>query len=132
MVIRIKKKGRKYLGTRRWGVGNIKNARGAGERGGVGLGGRKHNWTHIVKYEKERIRSKGFTQWEHVNLKEIDLDVLSKRAEEAKDAKPTIELRGYKVLSDGMLRKPAIIKAAGFSKKAMEKIKQAGGEAIKL
>ncbi len=132
MVIRQKKRARKYLGTRRWGVGNIKNARGAGDRGGVGKGGKKHKWTYIVKYEPERIRSKGFNQWEHVELKEIDLNVLSKMAEKSKDAKPALELRGYKVLSDGVLRKPAVIKATNFSKKALEKIKQSGGEAIKL
>jgi len=36
------------------------------------------------------------------------------------------------VLSDGILSKPVIVKAAAFSKLAEEKIKKAGGEAIKL
>lgn len=132
MVIRQKKRNRKYFGTRSWGVGNIKNARGAGERGGVGKAGRKHNWTHIVVYERERMRSKGFKPWEKVRLEEIDLDGISRKAATSGDAKPTLELRGYKVLSDGRLSKPVIIKAAGFSKRAEEKIKAAGGEAIKI
>ena len=46
--------------------------------------------------------------------------------------KPTVEKKGYKVLSSGMLTRPAVIKASAFSKKAEEKIKNAGGEAVKL
>ena len=44
-------------------------------------------------------------------------------------ARAKLELRGYKVLGGGMLARPITVKASGFSKKAMEKIKQAGGQA---
>lgn len=132
MVQRQKKRNRKYLGSRRWGVGNIKNNRGKGSRGGVGRGGIKHKWSHTVVYEKERIGKHGFKPWRRETLEEIDLYGISTRAIAAKEEKPTIELKGYKVLSSGNLSRPAVIKASAFSKKAMEKIKSAGGDAVKL
>lgn len=132
MVVRQRKKNRKYHGTRSWGAGNIKNRRGAGDRGGVGKGGRKNKFTYMVKYEPERIRKKGFASWGAKELKEINLTGISKLAKASVEQKPTIELKGYKVLSDGVLEKPAIIKATGFSKKAQEKIKGSGGEAVPL
>ena len=131
MVIRVKKK-RKYLGARRWGAGNIKNRRGAGGRGGVGRAGKKHKFTRIVKYEKERLQTMGFTPWRRTILKEINLDAVSKIALKTGKEKPTIELDGYKVLGDGKLTVPAQIKASSFSKKAAERISAAGGEAVSL
>ncbi len=132
MVVRNQKRSRRYLGTRRWGAGNIKNRRGKGSRGGVGKSGKKHWFTYLVKYAPERIRQKGFSQWNKKDLKEIDLDKVSKLARNNDSQKPVIELRGYKVLGDGKLSKPATVKATAFSKSAEEKIKSAGGEAQKL
>ncbi|HVA82925.1 MAG TPA: uL15m family ribosomal protein [Candidatus Aquilonibacter sp.] len=133
MVVRIKKTSRKHLGQRRWGKGNIKNARGSGDRGGTGKSGAKHKWTRIVKYEKESIRKKGFfNKNASVKLEVIDIAMISNMARKSKDAKPTIELAGYKVLSDGVLEKAVTVKASNFSKQAEEKIKKAGGEAVKI
>ena len=132
MVIRIKKRSRKFLGSRRWGVGNIKNARGSGSRGGVGRAGKKHKMTQIVVYDPERFHKKGFKAWRSYKLKEITLDQISAKAMHADSDRPTIELKGYKVLSNGMIARAVVVKATGFSGRAMEKIKQAGGEAIKL
>ncbi|MDE1855530.1 MAG: mitochondrial large ribosomal subunit protein uL15m [Candidatus Micrarchaeota archaeon] len=131
MVLRIKKR-RKYFGGRRWGAGNIKNARGAGDRGGVGRGGRKHKMTYLLVYERESLVHKGFAPWKRKSLNTIDLSAISKRVSGMQDSKPTIELKGFKVLGDGRLAKPAVVKASGFSKSAEEKIKQAGGEAVRL
>ena len=61
MVVRHQKRSRKYLGKRRWGVGNIKNARGAGDRGGVGnAGARKHNFTWMTAKHPELLNKRGF------------------------------------------------------------------------
>ena len=128
MVLRQKKRSRKFLGARRWGAGNIKNRRGSGSRGGVGRAGKKHKFTRIVKYERERLRKKGFAPWMKVKVGVMNLDDVSKAAQN----KNEVELSGYKVLSGGLLTRPINVKANGFSKKAMEKIKQAGGQAIKL
>ncbi len=131
MVVRSKDGSRKYLGRRSWGVGNIKNARGAGDRGGVGKGGKKHKWTRTV-LDMSQVGKHGFTRWGKTKLNVINLDVLSTRAIQSKEAKPVLELRGYKVLSSGTLTKAAQIKATAFSKKAAEKITAAGGEAVTL
>lgn len=131
MVLRIKKK-RKYFGTRSWGVGNIKHARGAGSRGGVGKGGRKHKMTHLLVYERESLVHKGFVSRNRKRLDTINLTDVSKRLEKVNDEKPTLELRGFKVLGGGRLLKPAVLKADSFSAHAEEKIKAAGGEAVRL
>jgi large subunit ribosomal protein L15 len=131
MVVRKQKHNRKYLGTRRWGVGNIKNARGKGDRGGVGrAGARKHKFTYMVVYERERMRKHGFVPWNRKRLDEISLRQIEIMAKESKEGNATIELRNYKVLSNGELTKALTVKAAKFSKNAAEKIKNAGGEAV--
>ncbi|MCL5423948.1 MAG: uL15 family ribosomal protein [Candidatus Marsarchaeota archaeon] len=129
MVIRKDKKNRKYFGTRRWGAGNIKNARGAGDRGGVGKAGlRKHKFTWVTAKHPELIRSKGFSNWNTKKMKVVTLNDISKMA--AVEKKESIELRNIKVLSNGELTSKIKISAAGFSKKAIDKIKNAGGEAV--
>ena len=130
MVVRREKTNRKYLGTRRWGAGNIKNARGKGDRGGVGRGGKKHKWTWVTAKAPETIRNVGFTPWKRSKPKEITLDGISRMVRDSKEN--TLELKNYKVLSNGTLIKPITIKASGFSKNAIEKIKGAGGEAVKI
>ena len=111
------------------GRGNIKNARGAGDRGGVGRGGRKHKMSYYWVYDRESTHSpKGFAPFQRRTLSEIDLDEISKRARASKDPKPVVELKGYKVLGDGKIEKPLVVKAAGFSKSAEKKITAAGGE----
>lgn len=127
MVVRNEKRKRKYFGTRRWGAGNIKNARGAGDRGGVGkAGARKHNFTHMTAKEPWLIKRKGFTKWRQNKLETKSLSDISRM--ESKDG--TISLVNTKVLSNGSITKPLKIKASAFSKKAIEKIQKAGGEAI--
>ncbi|MGC8628881.1 MAG: uL15m family ribosomal protein [Candidatus Micrarchaeia archaeon] len=131
MVLRIKKRSRKYLGNRSWGAGNIKNKRGAGDRGGVGRGGVKHKFTHLVVYERESIgKQKGFYSIKK-SAKEINLRDIDKMAKAKGEEKPHIDLKGYKVLGSGKLSVPAIVTADMFSENAIKKIKEAGGEAIK-
>jgi large subunit ribosomal protein L15 len=131
MVLRVRKK-RKYFGTRRWGAGNIKNRRGSGDKGGVGRGGRKHKMTYLLVYERQSLAHKGFSPFRRKELKEIDLNSISKKIQESNEQRPVIELNGYKVLGDGRVERPVVVKASGFSKTAEKKIKDAGGEAIKL
>lgn len=130
MVVRREKTNRKYLGTRRWGKGNIKNARGKGDRGGVGKGGTKHKWTWVTAHAPETIRNVGFTPWHRKKMKEITLERIDRMIRSTKES--TLELKDYKVLSNGSLSRAVTIKAGGFSEGAMEKIKSAGGEAVKI
>ena len=130
MVVRNKKHSRRYLGARRWGKGNIKNARGAGDRGGVGKANKKNKFTHITAKEPWLIKKKGFTRWNSRKLGEINLDRISDMLESEDYDGKELELINYKVLGNGSLRKAARIKADSFSKKAIEKVKAAGGEAV--
>lgn len=131
MVVRSEKKDRKFLGSRHWGAGNIKNARGKGSRGGVGnAGSRKHNFTYMTAKTPWLLSKKGFTPWNRKQTKEITLSEIDKMIKNSKEENATIELRHYKVISNGTISKPAVVKASGFSKHAAEKIKSAGGEAV--
>lgn len=132
MVLRKKQRDRKYFGTRRWGVGNIKNARGAGGRGGVGAVGRlrKHDFTYITAKAPWMLRKKGFAPRKRNRLEEISLRQISEMLKKQPNA--TLEFKNCKVLSNGSLEKAVTIKAASFSKQAIEKIKSAGGQAIKI
>jgi large subunit ribosomal protein L15 len=131
MVVRKEKRSRKYLGTRRWGAGNVKNARGSGDRGGVGRGGRKHKFTYMTAKTPELIKRRGFTPFGAAKMDEITLDGINRLLKQKETAgKGEIELRNCKVLSNGTLEEGVRIKASAFSKKAIEKIKSAGGEAL--
>ncbi|MCL5008628.1 MAG: uL15 family ribosomal protein [Candidatus Marsarchaeota archaeon] len=130
MVVRAKKQNRKYLGRRSWGAGNIKNNRGAGDRGGVGAGGKKHKFTRAVVTGEGMLGSKGFTPWGVSKLSETNIGRINEAVVLSSEQKPVIELRGFKVLSSGTISRAASIKANAFSKKAIEKIQAAGGEAI--
>ncbi|MCL5440960.1 MAG: uL15 family ribosomal protein [Candidatus Marsarchaeota archaeon] len=132
MVVRRPKKSRKFLGTRRWGLGNIKNGRGKGDRGGVGKGGRKHKWTQITAKSPETIRKKGFHRWGAKKYDNMNLDQISKILISGSHSGEVLELGKVKVLSNGTLSGKVTIRALSFSKRAEEKIKAAGGEAVLL
>jgi large subunit ribosomal protein L15 len=88
--------------------------------------------TYLLVYEKENLVHKGFAPWRKKSLEIIDLTGISKKAAGMQEGKPTVELRGYKVLGGGKLAKPVVVKAEGFSKSAEKKIKDAGGEVLRF
>jgi len=147
MVVRKrKKKFRKFRGKRTYGYGSHKKHRGAGSRGGRGFAGlHKHKWSYTVKYAPEHFGKIGFKRPPEVvegikaiNLKELDQlaeKMVKQKLAEMEEDKIKINLPklGYdKVLSSGKLTKPLIIEAKYFSKKAIKKIEDAKGKAIKL
>ncbi|MEM4389823.1 MAG: uL15m family ribosomal protein [Candidatus Micrarchaeia archaeon] len=136
MARRHKKRSRKYLGSRRWGGGNIKSRRGKGSRGGKGYAGsHKHKWSYIIRYEPEHFGVGGFHQPRRVRLPVINLrdiaELAAKGALEEKEGKLSFEFQG-KVLGSGSLSRPIRVRARAFSKSAEEKIVGAGGEAIRI
>lgn len=146
MVVRKEKKYRKFRGHRTYGKGSHKKARGGGSRGGRGKAGmHKHKWTYTVKYEPEHFGKRGFKRPEEVkrkqksiNLKELDKiseELIEKKLAEIEEGKIKINLLkiGFeKVLGSGRVKKPLIVEAKYFSKKAEEKLEKAGGKAIKI
>ena len=83
-----------------------------------------------------RIPKRGFTarfKWGRQIINIRTLDSLDKNMivtpEKLKELKIIKNIdRGIKVLSEGELSKPMTVKAHAFSKKAIEKIKKAGGK----
>ena len=135
---------RKKRGSRTVGRGSHKKARGSGNRGGTGMAGtHKGKWTWVIKYAPDHFGRRGFDLppevkdvYESINVGELD-----EIAEElvargiAKKAKGRIEvdvtrLGAEKVLGTGRVTRALVVRAKRFSSRAVEKITEAGGEAI--
>lgn len=145
-MIRKTRKINKMRGSRTIGGGCSKKRRGAGHRGGRGkAGGHKHMWSWVVKFDPDRFGKSGFKRpLKTINKPEtINLDYLDDNAEklvekelaEKKGKKIIIDVTqlGYdKVLGNGKITKALTIKAKEFSKSAIRKIEDNGGEAVTL
>lgn len=122
---RHKKKVNRQRGKRTHGGGFSKKRRGTGSR----MTHRRTyttNIAHVRKYEPERLAQKGFTsrmqRYDVINLDDVEKIAKGNEA----------NLPGYKILGGGRASKPIKIKASAFSKKAIDKIKKIGGEAVLL
>ncbi len=136
MVRTHKPKNRRRLGSRSHGRGNTKRGRGSGNRGGVGRGGaRKHKKTYTFKYEKNKYGVQGFVNPTRKRVSTINLSEISRRIANGeigkKDNVYYFKFEG-KVLGGGQLLYPAVIEAKAFSKNAVDKIEEVGGEARTL
>jgi large subunit ribosomal protein L15 len=123
----------KFLGKRHHGRGNKKKGRGSGTRGGVGRGGAlKHKKTYTFKYEKDFYGVHGFVNKTKKCVDVINLTEISKKITSGeigkKDNVYYFKFNG-KVLGAGELYYPTVVEALKFSKKAVDKIEQVGGEA---
>ncbi len=146
MVVRRRKKIRKYRGSRTCGWGRTGQHRGRGLKGGFGKAGRhKHLWTWVVKYAPDYFGKHGFKtppsikpQIKPINVGQLDElagELASKglaKIEEGKIVIDVLKLGYNRVLGSGKVTKPLKIIAPYISKKAEAKIVQAGGEVIKL
>lgn len=144
MVVTREKKRRRFRGHRTE-HGAHRKWRGGGNRGGRGLaGGHKHKWSYVVKYDKTRFGSHGFTRHytgakaTSITLSQIDsmIDnfVQMKFAEkQGSSIRVDLTKAGYdKVLGNGSIKSPLEIHAKMFSKQAEAKIQEAGGKAVKV
>jgi large subunit ribosomal protein L15 len=145
MVVRKRKKHRRFRGRRTY-HGAHKKWRGGGSRGGRGKAGlHKHKWTYTVKYAPEHFGKIGFKrppevvkEVKTINLKELDQlaeELIKQKLVEKEEDKIKINLPklGYeKVLGSGKITKPLIVEAKAFSKLAIKKIEEAKGKAVKI
>lgn len=134
----------KKRGTRNCGWGNTQKHRGAGNRGGRGMGGsNKQKWSYITKYMPDHFGRRGFKIPQSMVRRETTINVgdLELKAElfvsegraQLKDKKYVIDLTalGYdKLLGSGKVTRPMEIKVGKSSESAAEKIKAAGGNVI--
>ena len=134
---RKERKKKKYLGTRSFGRGNVKNGRGAGQRGGRGKAGIcKHKWSWAVKYSPGYFHKHGFSrpvkpeELPTINLFEINQLAIKGKLKKSGD-NYYFEWKG-KVLGTGNLTHKVDIKAFKWSKRVEEKLKQSGSSISQL
>lgn len=135
----VKQKTKKYRGSL-YGRGK-KAGRGKGKRGGKGMAGLgKHRWIWMIKNMPDHYGSHGFVrhgqarQRRSINVGEIDRNsesLIKSGVASLNDDRVTIDLEkmGYNILlGGGQVGRPFIIKVGKATERAVEKIKNAGGE----
>jgi len=122
-------KTKKFRGTMTHGRGK-KAGRGAGLRGGRGNAGlHKHKYMHMLKYMPDHFGRHGFKRPPSVIKKDKTINV--GQLEEKFPEKKSIDLtkEGFdKLLGGGAINSNLKIKVKNASQKAVEKIKERGGE----
>jgi large subunit ribosomal protein L15 len=139
------KRNRKYRGSRTIGYGKIGQHRKAGQRGGKGNAGlHKYHWSWTINYDPDHFGKHGSRtafmspapKTKILNIAEIEnsLDKLFDnkiaRKEGNKVMVNLIELGVTKVLGNGNISHPLTITAPSFSKTAIKKIQEAGGNVV--
>ena len=122
------------------GGGARKKRKGSGHRGGKGMSGSgkraDHKKTLVIKlygnkyFGKQGITSRGTKRdvGKRINLRQIEMN-LEKYGKKGKEGWE-IDLKDYKILSQGEVKNKLIIKAKEASKSAIEKVKKMGGEIL--
>ena len=132
MKIKKRKKASRFRGTHTHGRGGKKKARGSGHQGGVGMAGTgkraDQRKTLVLNLYGNNYfgKSKTLRRKKKIKLKTINIRDLEQRFRDLKE----INLKGYKILSEGELKDKIKIIASSASKSAIEKIRKAGGEII--
>ena len=110
-----------------------KGGRGAGLRGGKGNAGlNKHRYMHMVKYMPNHFFGKKGFKRPQVTIKKDKIINVGKIEETFPNKKDIdLEKEGYdKLLGGGEINKSLKIKVNQASEKAINKIKEKGGEVI--
>lgn len=146
MVRRREKKSKYFRGSRTHGWGRVAQHRRSGRKGGRGfVGYHKHKWSWTVKYAPDWYGAYGFQrhpslvlQYSTINIGALDeqLDHLVERGVASKNGdKYTVDLTQLgvnKLTGSGKVTRKIVVKVAKATRKAVERIKEAGGEVITL
>lgn len=127
--MKTKKRAKKsrHRGTHTHGGGAKKKGRGKGHRGGIGMAGSGKRADHKKNLIKHPFgKSKTLGREPTPKLKVINLRDISEKFKGKKE----INLKGYKILSDGEIKEKLTIKASAASKSAIDKVKKAGGDIV--
>jgi large subunit ribosomal protein L15 len=123
-----RKKSSRMRGTHTCGRGFKKKARGSGHRGGFGMAGTGKRGDQkkslILNYAETYFGKKG-NKPKPKYYKIINLSNLNEIATEKE-----VTLKDYKLLGNGEIKKPVIVKVKYASKSAISKIEKAGGKVI--
>ena len=146
MTVKIRKKSSRQRGTMTHGWGAKKKHRGAGNRGGKGMAGTgkradQKKPSILKEYGHEYFGRKGFVKHNKKLVKAVNISYLEEHLpkllakklinEEAKGFAVDLKNLGYnKLIGSGKVTKKFIITVEAASKKAVERVKKAGGEVI--
>ncbi len=125
-----RKKTKKFRGSMTHGRGK-KGGRGAGLRGGRGNAGlSKHRFMHLTKYMPDHSFGRhGFKRPQGARKENTIINVGKLKEQFPKKTTINLTEEGYdKLLGGGSVSKKYKIKVEKASKKAVEKIKETGGE----
>ena len=137
------RKVRKMRGSRTHGYGLTGQHRKTGTKGYRKVGRHKGGWTYTIKYEPDYFGKKGFTprgakqKVSLINVGELD-ELINKLSREQKLEKKSgkvflnLEELGYdKLLGMGKITQPVLVKVSSYSKTAVNKVEEAGGQVLK-
>ena len=142
MVPHKVRKVRKMRGSRTHGYGVIAQHRKTGSKGHRKVGRHKGGWTYTVKYEPDYFGKKGFTprgakqKVSVINVGELEelVGKLSREQKLKKSGKMVVDLAGLgydKLLGTGKITQPILVKVNSYSKAAVRKVEEAGGQVLK-
>jgi len=136
MVLNKRKKNTRMRAKTTHGYGSMKKNRGAGNRGGRGMAGTgkradQKKPSILKEYGSSYFGKRGFNNPRKIKSKFLNLEYINKKLEKKEGDFFIFDASKYdKILSKGDLTKKVKIKCKSFSKSAINKIKNAGGEAI--
>ncbi|MEM0173614.1 MAG: uL15 family ribosomal protein [Sulfolobaceae archaeon] len=139
MVVRREKKSRKMRGSRTMGWGRRGQHRDRGSQGSRQVGMHKEKWSWLVKYGEGWYGKHGFVNPTSKKINSISLRKLRELIENGKikpkeeNGKLVIDLEelGYqKLLGNGEIDKPYLIRVRQATQRAIERVKSKGGEVI--
>jgi large subunit ribosomal protein L15 len=135
------RKTRRLRASRTHGWGRSGQHRGSGSQGGHGNAGwKRHRWSAVIRYGIQ-IAEPGFKSPNQTETSTINIGQITEKINSliqqgyAKQSHGKLEIElgraGYtKLLSQGQVDQPLLVTVEQFSKRAAEKISQAGGEII--
>ena len=129
MKLKKRKKFSRARGTRTCGWA-MKKHKGSGNRGGKGMAGSgkraDHRKSFVIKYLYPYFGKQGFTSRSTEKKKNNVINIGD--LENYKESE--INLKGYKLLGDGEIKRKVTVKVDYASKSATEKIEKAGGKVV--
>jgi len=130
MPARFRKKVRKMRGSHTHGWGAKKKHRGAGSQAGRGgankFYSKKTSATLAGQFGKKGFHSLSKKYLKVINVQQLDELALAKKIKEI-----DVSAMGFdKVLGDGKITVPIVVKAKSFSEGAKSKIEAAGGKVV--
>ena len=97
----------------------------------------KHKWSYTIKYAPDHFGKRGFKSIHprpvEINLSELESLVRSGKVKETEEGLPLIDLEeeGYdKLLGKGEVSRPMVIKVKMATRRAVEKVEEAGGKVM--